>query len=80
MMSPDEAQIMLHAKQYRVAVGEVAGVKISLQSYQIGARFYCHVSNFDPGATIARAQADSAEEAKREALRKAAERLGGNKP
>ena len=53
----------------------MAGISLKLTSYQIGDRFYCHVSNFDPGATIARAEAASPEEAEREALRKARARL-----
>jgi len=68
---------MPQAENYRVETKEVAGVKVSLTSYRIGDRFHCHVANLDPGATIARAEAGSPEEAETLALTKALERLRG---
>jgi hypothetical protein len=68
---------MLKAEQHRVETQEIAGVKISVQTYKIGEQFHCHVSNVDPGATIARAQAATFEEALQLALQKARQRLGG---
>jgi hypothetical protein len=62
-------------ENYRSETRDLAGVKINLTSYKIGDRFYCHVSNLDPGATIARAEAASSGEAESLALSKAAERL-----
>ncbi|MGH7493515.1 MAG: hypothetical protein ACREOO_14150 [bacterium] len=68
---------MLIAEQHRVETQEIAGVRVSVQSYKIGDRFYCHVSNFNPGATIARAEAATCEEALQLALQKARQKLGG---
>lgn len=65
----------MKTENYRVEQKEVAGAAVSVTTYQIGERFYCHVANVDPGATIARAEADSQAEAARLALEKATERL-----
>lgn len=65
----------MKTENYRVERQEIVGVKVSVTSYQIGARFHCHVANLDPGATIARAEADSHAEAVRLALEKAGARL-----
>jgi hypothetical protein len=46
-----------------------------VNSYKIGDRFYCHVENTDPGATIARAEGSTKDEAIRIALSKAGLRL-----
>jgi len=56
---------------------EIHGVKVVIASYKIGDRFYCHVSNRDPGRTIARAEAASPGEAKNMALSEATEKLKG---
>ena len=68
---------MLKAEELRTAIKEVSGVQINVVSYKIGDRFYCHISNLDPGATIARTDAASQEEAEQSALHKVAERLRG---
>ena len=65
----------MKTENYRVEQKEIAGARVSVTTYQIGERFHCHVANVDPGATIARAEADSHAEAERVALAKAAERL-----
>ncbi len=67
----------MKTEDYHVEKKELQGVMVSVTSYRIGDRFYCHVANLDPGATIARAEADSHAEAERVALAKAAERLRG---
>ncbi len=54
---------------------EMQGVKNSITFYQIGAQYFCHVANIDPGATFARGQGDSREEAEEAALSKAIRRL-----
>lgn len=66
---------MMHAEEYRVELREIAGQQIKITTYRIGDLFYCHVANVDPGATIARAEAGTREEAERAASAKAAERL-----
>jgi hypothetical protein len=48
---------------------------INITTYQIGERFYCHIDNVSPGATIARTEGDSLEEAREAALQKATTRL-----
>jgi ribosomal protein L16/L10AE len=65
----------MKTENYRVEQKEIEGARVSVTTYQIGARFHCHIANVDPGATIARAEADSPAEAEHEALAKAAERL-----
>ncbi len=54
---------------------EIHGVEVRVTSYQIGKRYFCHVSNVDPGATIARGAGDSRDEAWEVALSKATSRL-----
>lgn len=66
----------MKSENYRTTTREIDGVKINIISYKIGKQFYSHVTNFDPGATIARAEATSSqEEAEQNALAKALERL-----
>lgn len=67
------------SENYLSQTRELAGVPVNVASYKIGDRFYCHVSNVDPGATIARAEADSSAEAETLALDKAAARLSGKR-
>jgi pyridoxine/pyridoxamine 5'-phosphate oxidase len=47
---------------------EVAGTKVRVTSYKLGARFSCRVDNIDPGAIIGRASAGTREEAETMAL------------
>ena len=54
---------------------EISGVSVRISSYQIGDRFYCHIENTDPGATIARADGPAREEAIQLAIAKAIQRL-----
>jgi hypothetical protein len=67
---------MLKSENYRTAAREIDGVKINITSYKIGGQFYCHITNFDPGATIARAEAaTSQEDAEQIAFGKAIEKI-----
>jgi hypothetical protein len=66
MMKPEEYQVQPH---------EIAGWKVNVTSYAIGDRYYCHVDNVDPGATIVRTEGPTREEAMVIALAKAQERL-----
>lgn len=70
----------MKAENHHSEVREIQGVKISVTSYQIGARYFCHVANLDPGATIARGQGESREEAEEAALSKATRRLPETSP
>jgi hypothetical protein len=67
------------AAAYRTVRQEINGFKINVTSYQIGAQFYCHVTNVDPDATISRAEATTREAAEKTAIEKAAERLKSKK-
>lgn len=67
----------MKAENYRTEEKEIQEVKVIIASYKIGDRFYCHVSNRDPGRTIARAEAALLNEAKRLALSEAREKLKG---
>lgn len=45
--------------------------KVNIASYRLGGLYYCTVDNVEPGATLARAQALTQDEAEKEALEKA---------
>ena len=66
---------MLKADEYRIESKEIDGLKINITSYKIGATYYCHVDNVDPGAVIARSEAESQDEAIQVAMAKTMERL-----
>jgi len=63
------------AEGFEEELQKINSTKIKLTSYKIGEKYFCHISNLDPGATIARAEGASRDEAKRSALRKAQNRL-----
>ena len=65
----------MKTENYQSEEREIHGVKVIVASYKIGERFYCHVSNRDPGGRIARVEAASLNEAKEIALSAAAEKL-----
>ena len=73
--SRKECSISMKAEEYHKDLQEIFGLKVSITSYKIGSQYYCHVDNVDPGATIARTEAESKEAAIAEALAKAHERL-----
>ena len=55
---------------------ELTGWPVQITSYRLGSVFRCTVANLDPGATIARAEGATREEAERVASEKAIARLG----
>ena len=65
----------MKTEEYTTQTTELSGVRIRVNSYKIGDRFHCHVENTDPGATIARAEGSTKDEAIQVALSKARERL-----
>ena len=65
----------MEAENYQKEKKEVEGWMINITTYKIGERYYCHIDNVSPGATIARTQGDSREEARELALQKATRRL-----
>ena len=62
-------------QNYEQEVREVNGTQIRVTNYKIGDEFYCHVSNYDPDAIIARAHGSTKEVAVNEAMQKASDRL-----
>ncbi len=66
---------MLRAEDYQVVRKDIAGQPVSVTSYRIGDRFFCHIDNIDPGATIARAESGTCESAIELAMKKAEARL-----
>lgn len=66
---------MQKAENYQTEEKNVNGVDLKITTYQIGERFYCHIENKDPGATIARAEGSGREEATQLALSKAQKRV-----
>jgi hypothetical protein len=50
---------------------DLAGWRISIETYKLGDTYHCTVSNVDPGARFARADGSTREEAERRALEKA---------
>lgn len=63
------------AEEYRVVTKELGGLEVNVTSYKIGGRYHCHITNVDPGATIARTEGMTREEAELEALSRALQRL-----
>ncbi|MEC7922868.1 MAG: hypothetical protein VX675_03800 [Planctomycetota bacterium] len=65
----------MRSEDYQRRNDTLAGWPVKIASYRIGETHYCHIDNVSPGATIARAKAASLEEAEKEAIEKATERL-----
>ena len=65
----------MKAENYEKEKKEVEGTLINITTYKIGERYYCHIDNVSPGATIARTEGNSKEEAREAALQKATARL-----
>jgi hypothetical protein len=64
------------AESYSEKTEQIGRQMVKITSYKIGEQYFCHVSNVDPDATIARAHGASLDEAVNEAVRKATVRLG----
>jgi hypothetical protein len=56
-----------HSRQER----EVAGWKVTVETYKLDDVYHCTISNVDPGARIARADGATRQEAEERALEKA---------
>ena len=66
---------MLKADDFRTDRREISGWPVNVTSYRIGATYFCRIDNLDPGATIARTEAETYEEAFQGAMTKAESRL-----
>ena len=65
----------MKAENYQDESIVINGTPVTIVTYKIGEEYYCHISNADPGATIARSSGSTLEEARDKALRKANDRL-----
>jgi hypothetical protein len=66
---------MLKADDFSVNTKELSGLKVNITSYKIGKRYYCHIDNVEPGATIVRLEGESKEEVIQEAMDRALRRV-----
>jgi hypothetical protein len=66
----------MNAEGYTRREQELSGWSILLETYRLGDKYFCTISNVDPGARLARAEGPTREEAERIALEKAAHWLG----
>lgn len=65
----------MKVQAHRMRSGNLEGWPVRIVSYQAGDRFHCQIDNVEPGANIARAIADTREEAERKAIEDATRRL-----
>jgi hypothetical protein len=66
---------MLKADDFSVNTREISGLTVNITSYKIGSRYYCHIDNVEPGATIVRLDGESKEEVMQTAIDRAIRRL-----
>ena len=66
----------MNAEGYTRREQELSGWSILLETYRLGDKYFCTISNVDPGARVARAEGPTREEAERIALENAARWLG----
>jgi len=66
---------MLKADDFNVNTREISGLTVNITSYKIGKRYYCHIDNVDPGATIVRLDGESKDEVIQTAIDRAIRRL-----
>lgn len=71
---------MLKADDFNVNTREISGLTVNVTSYKIGNKYYCHIDNIDPGATIVRLDGESKDEVIQTALEKAMQRLSRRTP
>ena len=65
----------VRVEDYRVRRAELAGWPVEITSYRAGPTWRCTIANLEPGATVARAEGGSRDEAEQLAIGKATERL-----
>jgi hypothetical protein len=63
------------AEEYREQRVEVGGWPVNLASYRLGERYHCKADNVSPGATLARGEGATREEAEEKALDRARQLL-----
>ena len=58
----------MKVEEFRERLEEAFGWKMNIVSYRLGVRFFCTIDNVDPGARLARGEAETREEAESRAL------------
>ncbi len=66
----------MKAEDYQEQQLELEGWPVKVTSYKLGETYHCTVDNVSPGAWLARASAASREDAEKQAVDKARQRLG----
>lgn len=66
---------MTNAQDYQVQDRQINGTPVKVTSYRLDEAYYCQVASADPGATIARAEGNTHQQAVDAALSKAAKHL-----
>ena len=61
----------MKVEEYSKRQQQVRQWNVNIVSYRLGDQYYCTVDNFEPGATLARAQGLTRDEAEKKALEKA---------
>jgi hypothetical protein len=61
----------MKAEDYSRRQQQVGGWSVVIETFKLGDRYHCTVSNADPGARIARADGPSRDAAEQQALEKA---------
>ncbi|MGQ0657491.1 MAG: hypothetical protein ACT4NU_05255 [Chromatiales bacterium] len=72
-MSAKESK--LHAENYVRRRAKLVDWDVAITTYKIGDQYHCVIDNVSPGATIARTEAGTLEQAESEAIVIAEERL-----
>lgn len=75
-MAAEDAQ---RVEEHSTRKDSLAGWNVGITTYRIGDTYHCHVDNVSPGATVARAQAATREEAEKVAIERATARLAETK-
>ena len=58
----------------------IAGFEVEITTYRLGGRYFCRVDNVDPGATIARGNGETLEQARDAAFDSAISMLHSKRP
>jgi hypothetical protein len=66
----------MKAEHYSRDERELAGWRVTVETYAVDGVYHCTIANLDPGARIARADGATKEEAEQKAIEKATRYLG----
>lgn len=65
----------MKGQPFQQELREVNGLNVKVTTYKVGNEFHCQVTDSEPGATIARSKADTANDAVNSAISKASRRI-----